>query len=123
MLEDQSKRIAQAVHHQTDAILTAVLARLEESERELAPACGSCFQEVRTLLLQVEQQLGDISYDLRPAILDRDGLLGAIRLLCDRVAGRTGIAVTLTGSIRGRLPHAVETALYRVTQEALTNAA
>ena len=121
ILEDQAKRIAQAVHDEAGQLLAAVLIRIEESERELSPACASCFQEIRQMLMQVEQQLRELSHDLRPSVLDDFGLTAAVELLSGRVAKRSGLAITLDSAITERLPGAVETALYRIVQESLTN--
>src|SRR5439155_7998261 len=61
-------------------------------------------------------------YELRPTILDDLGLLPALEFLADGIAKRTGLPIEVVGSTHGRLPPVVETALYRIVQEALTNA-
>src|ERR671921_1871037 len=59
--------------------------------------------------------------DLRPTVLDDFGLARALRLQVDRLSGE-GIRTTFEEDLGGeRLPEAVETALFRVAQEALTN--
>src|SRR5207248_5552167 len=64
-----------------------------------------------------------LSHELRPMVLDDLGWLAAIEFLAAAVSGRTRIPVDVRSSITQRLPAPVETALYRVVQEALTNAA
>jgi signal transduction histidine kinase len=79
---------------------------------------------VRGLLDKIEEQLRHLSHELRPTILDDLGLRPALEFLADGVARRTGLQVAVagsSGSSGARLPAAVETALYRVVQEALTN--
>ena len=63
-----------------------------------------------------------LSHELRPTILDNLGLVPALEFLSERITKRTGLAIIVEGSTEGRLPTPVETALYRVVQEGLTNA-
>lgn len=63
------------------------------------------------------------SHELRPTILEDLGVVPAVQFLADGVSQRTGLAITVEGNTDGRLPVAVETALYRVIQEGLANAA
>src|SRR5450432_1696044 len=123
MLEEQSKRIAHAVHDEAGQILAAVFIRLDQAAREMPPSCGTCFGEIKQMLELIELQLREISHDLRPAVLDDLGLVPAFQCLTERVSLRFGLAVTLTCSIPQRLPPPVETTLYRVVQESLTNIA
>jgi signal transduction histidine kinase len=123
MLEEQSRRIAHAVHDEAGQLLAAVFIRLEQAARELPPDCGTCFQEIKQMLEMIEVQLREISHDLRPAVLDDLGLVPAFQCLTERVSKRYDLAIALNCSIPHRLPPAVETTLYRVVQESLTNAA
>jgi signal transduction histidine kinase len=75
------------------------------------------------MLELIEVQLREISHDLRPAVLDDLGLVPAFQCLTERVSKRYDLAIALNCSIPHRLPAAVETTLYRVVQESLTNAA
>jgi signal transduction histidine kinase len=123
MLEEQSKCIANAVHHQAGQLLAAVFVRLEEAARELPTTCGSCFQEIKQMLELIELQLRDISHDLRPAVLDDQGLMPALQDLIERVSRRSGIVINLANPLEERLPAEVETTVYRFVQESLTNVA
>jgi signal transduction histidine kinase len=123
MLEEQSRRIAHAVHDEAGQLLAAVFIRLDQAARELPPSCGTCFQEIKQMLELIELQLREISHDLRPAMLDDLGLVPAVQCLAGRVSQRSGLAVNLTCSIPQRLPPPVETTLCRVAQESLTNIA
>ena len=123
MLEEQSRRIAHAVHDEAGQLLAAVFIRLDQATRELPPDCGSCFREIKQMLELIELQLREISHDLRPAVLDDLGLVPAFQCLTERVSKRFGLAIALHCSVPHRLPPAIETTLYRVVQESLTNVA
>jgi signal transduction histidine kinase len=62
-----------------------------------------------------------IAVELRPKALDDFGLVAALERLRDTFSEQTGMRVDLESRIRDRLPTEVETALYRIVQEALTN--
>lgn len=123
ILEEEIKRIAYSVHDDAGQSLVAVHLALAEVSRELPPNQQKHLRRIEDLLEQAEAQLRHISHELRPAVLDDLGWVAAIRFLAEGVAKRTGLAVRIKTSYTGRLPSAVETALYRVVQEALTNAA
>jgi signal transduction histidine kinase len=121
MLEEQSKRIAHAVHDEAGQLLAAVFVRLDQASRELSPVCGTCFEEIKLMLELIEVQLREIAHDLRPTVLDDLGLVPAINGLIDRISKRYGIAITCRSTVPSRLPAPVETALYRIVQESLNN--
>ena len=60
---------------------------------------------------------------LHPRVLDDFGLVGGLRWLCERFSQRTGIQVNYESDFTGRLPDELRTHLFRIAQEALTNAA
>jgi signal transduction histidine kinase len=88
---------------------------------ELPPRFRKRLQEVRGLLDQVEGQLRRLSHELRPTILDDLGLLPALEFLAEGISKRAALPITVEGWRDGRLSPAIETILYRVVQEALTN--
>jgi len=110
-LEEESKRIAHTLHDEAAQLLASVHIALDGMSRDLPPSARSRLEEIRGL-----------SHELRPTMLDDLGLVPALQFLAEGVAKRTGLSVAVSGSTHGRLPPAVETALYRITQEALTNA-
>jgi signal transduction histidine kinase len=123
ILEEQVQRIARELHDDAGQLLASVHLALHEVGRDLAPSSRQRLQDVRGLLDRIEEQLRRISHELRPLILDDLGLVPAIQFLGDGVSRRAGIAVIVKGSTEERLPPVVETALYRIVQEALNNAA
>ena len=71
------------------------------------------------------QQVRDLSFELRPSLLDDPGLSAALRWYSDRYAQRTGIQTktSICPESWTRLPRELETACFRIVQEALTNVA
>jgi signal transduction histidine kinase len=123
ILEEQIQRIARELHDDAGQLLASVHLALHEVGRGLAPSSRQKLLEVRGLLDRIEEQLRRISHELRPLILDDLGLVPAIQFLGDGVSKRAGIVVIVKGPTEERLPPVVETALYRIVQEALNNAA
>ena len=122
MLEDEAGRIARSLHDDAAQILVSVYLALDEAARDLPPPARSRLKEVRDLLDEVEKQLRRLSHELRPPILDDLGLLPALEFLAQGVAARSGVSIDVNGRRDRRFPPAVEIAIYRVVQEALTNA-
>ena len=122
-LEEEIKRIAYAVHDDAGHLLVSVHLALAELSPELPKAQQESLGRIEQLLDQVERQLRRFSHELRPTILDDLGWIPAIRFLADGVTKRSAVPIQIKTKFAGRLPGAVEIALYRVVQEALTNAA
>jgi len=121
-LEEEIKRIAYTVHDEAGQLLVAVHLALAEMSRELPKAQQDHLGRIEQLLDQVESQLRRYSHELRPTVLDDLGWIPAIRFLAEGVTKRTKLPILIKTMISGRLPSAVEIALYRVVQESLTNA-
>jgi PAS domain S-box-containing protein len=88
------------------------------------PAVHTQLQEMQGLLKSMVANVRDVMAELRPPVLDDYGLLAALRQLATDFAQRSGIAAELSGvDLQPRLPSIVETAMFRITQEALNNIA
>jgi len=122
-LEEEIKRIAYGVHDDAGQILVAVHLALADVARELPERQKEQVGRIEELLQQVEGQLRRYSHELRPTVLDDLGWIPAIRFLAEGVSKRAHLVIRVKTTIAGRLPGAVETALYRIVQEVLTNAA
>ena len=120
-LEEEARRIAHALHDEVGQLMVSVYLALDTLLAQLQPDARERLTEIRALLEQVEAQLRQLSHELRPTILDDLGLKPAIEFLADGISKRTGRSVVVTASIGERLPGPVETAMYRIVQEALTN--
>ena len=121
-LEEEIKRIAFGVHDEAGQLLVAVHLALADVSRELPKAQQVQIGRVEQLLDQVEKQLRRYSHELRPAVLDDLGWIPAVRFLAEGVTKRSHLPIRIKTMVTGRLPGAVEIALYRIVQEALTNA-
>jgi PAS domain S-box-containing protein len=121
-LEEKAKRIAHALHDEAGQLLASVYLKIADLEREPPKRVGLRLRELRALLDQVDREIRRLSHELRPTILDDLGLIPALEFLGDGVAKRYGIRVIVSGTTGGRLPAEIETAVYRVAAEALTNA-
>ena len=120
-LEEGAKRIAHALHDEAGQLLASVYVALEELAWDLPPARRERLQKIRELLDEISEQLRRLSHELRPTILDDLGLLPAVEFLAEGVSKRTGLSITVEGSMEGRAGTSIETALYRIVQEALNN--
>ncbi len=121
-IEQEAKRIAHALHQEAGGLLASTHLALEELSHDLSPQGSERLTLVRQLLDQMDEQLRQLAHEIRPTILDDLGLLPALNFLAKGMSKRSGLAITVEGSTEGRLPPAVETALYRNVQEALNNA-
>lgn len=121
-LEEEAKRIAHSLHEETGQFLACVYLALEEVGLDLPPAARQRLQKIRELLDQIGAQLRQLSHELRPVMLDDFGLLPALEFLGKGISKRSGLQISVEGPEIERLPSPVETALFRIVQEALTNA-
>jgi signal transduction histidine kinase len=122
-LEQEIQRIAHAVHDEAGQLLVAARLAMSSVARDVSPPLEGRLQEVGTILDQVEQQLRRLSHELRPMILDDLGLVPALQFLADGISRRAELWIRIHSSLHGRYAPNIETALYRIVQEALTNAA
>ena len=120
-MEGEAKRIAHALHDEAGQLVAVVQISLDNLERDLAPSHSKRLLQVRLNLEEIENQLRQLSHELRPTILDDLGLSPALHFLADGFSKRSRLKIRVKGSTGGRLPPRVEIALYRIVQEALTN--
>jgi len=122
-LEAEVKRIALALHDDAGQLLAAAHIQLEDVARAVPANVRERLQEVRRVLDQIEDQLRALSHELRPRALEDQGLLPALEILRSTICRRTGLRITVEAAEWVRVSSKIETALYRVIQEALKNVA
>ena len=123
--DDERRRIARELHDSTVQNLVAIKADLNGIEREskqLSADATEMLKESVSLSNQVIRELRTLSYLLHPPFLDEAGLVPALTWFVRGFIQRSGIPVELMVLDEiGRLPTDIETALFRVVQESLTN--
>jgi signal transduction histidine kinase len=122
-LEQEIHRIAHTVHDEAGQLLFAARLAMSSVAHDIDPSLQERLQEVGAILDQVEKQLRRLSHELRPTILDDLGLVPALESLADSVSKRAGLSIRIHSPLRDRYPQKIETAVYRVVQEALANVA
>ncbi len=123
--ESERRHIARELHDEAGQALASLRFGLRLLEREIAEG-GSVTERVAELVQRTDaviDGLHRLAVDLRPASLDHLGLEAALRQYSRSAASKFGLAVRFKarGFTNERLPTVVETALYRVVQEAMTN--
>ena len=120
--EEERRRLARDLHDEVNQALTAILLRLEALAQETPPEREPEVAELKRLVNQAMDGLLNLARQLRPSALDDHGLVPAVETQLKRFSSRTGIEVRLdTRGEPDELPEVVQTAIYRVAQEALTN--
>ncbi|MBA2424064.1 MAG: GAF domain-containing protein [Actinobacteria bacterium] len=120
--ELERRRLARELHDQTGQELTSVLLGLKAVEEASDDAERvEALAAVREQVVETLHDVRRLAVELRPKALDDFGLAPALERLRETFSEQTGMRVDLESRIRERLPPDVETALYRIVQEALTN--
>ena len=126
--EGERAWLARELHDELGQALTAIGFDLEMVARELppvlAPKIVERLTEARSLTARADERVSELALDLRPDMLDDFGLVPALRWYANKWAKRLNIEVKLeVTDWEQRLPPEIETALYRIVQETLTNVA
>ena len=121
--ELERRRLARELHDETGQALTSILLGLKAVEEAQSEAqLRAAGAELRELIVATLQDVRDLAVQLRPKALDDFGLVAAVERLARTISEATGIAVDVESRLGPeRLPEEVETTLYRIVQEALTN--
>jgi signal transduction histidine kinase len=123
--EEERKRIARELHDDTSQTLTALLFATEEAlEMSRLDEIKMQLESMHHLLSLTLNGVHKLIFDLRPTMLDHLGLVPALRWFAESRLEPAGVRVITTEtSTARRLPAEVETALFRVVQEAINNIA
>lgn len=134
--EEERRRVARELHDEAGQALTAVIIGLERGLASMPDSYASdlpvqprqLISNLRDLAAQTLDEVRKLALELRPSVLDDLGLVAALRQYVRTTEERSGLTTHLTviglDETEGgdRLPPALETALFRIAQEALTNA-
>ncbi len=122
--EEERRHIARELHDEIGQGLTGLKLALGAVERSPIETARIRLSELHKWVDDLLAQVRDLSLDLRPGMLDDLGLLPALLWLSGRYSSQTPVRVSVEHSgLDRRFPPEVETAAYRIVQEALTNVA
>jgi PAS domain S-box-containing protein len=123
--EAERRHIARELHDEIGQVLTGLKLYLEMSFRSCrTDEARSSLAEAQALLNDLMVRVRDLALDLRPAILDDLGLLPALLWHAERYTQQTKVNVDLQHmGLERRFVPDIETAAFRIVQEALTNVA
>jgi signal transduction histidine kinase len=123
--ELERARLARELHDETGQALTSILLGLKQVEDAgSADDARAAAAALRPQIVETLQSVRRLAVELRPSALDDFGVVPAVERLAETFAEQSGIAVDVEANLGdARLPPEVETALYRIVQEALTNVA
>jgi signal transduction histidine kinase len=125
MQEEEHRRIARELHDSIAQELAAVSMNLSQLQKRIEGRdliTDNLLSDSMALVEQCNREIRTISHLLHPPLLDELGLRRALQDYIEGFAGRSGIVTTLdVAPDLGRLPAAIETALFRVVQESLGN--
>jgi signal transduction histidine kinase len=120
LLELQAERIAQSLHDEAEQALAVLSLEVDGLE------CGEevCAAQALRLKAMVEEAgnlFRTLSHELRPPLLEDEGLAAALLGLCDSFSSRRRICVEFRDDLKRRLDPPLERAMYRTVQTALAN--
>jgi PAS domain S-box-containing protein len=120
--ENERRRLARELHDEIGQSLTAISVNLQAVKVVSGKSAQPHVEEAIAIVEKTIDQVRHLSLDLRPSLLDDLGLEAALRWYADRQIRRTGLTIHLDTNLGScRLPAEMETACFRVAQEALTN--
>jgi signal transduction histidine kinase len=121
--ELERRRLARELHDETGQALTSILLGLRSVEEAAGPdEMRAASAHLRELVVGTLHDVRRLAVQLRPKALDDFGLVAAVERLVQTFSEATDIKVDLVSQLgNDRLPAEVETTLYRIAQEALTN--
>jgi signal transduction histidine kinase len=123
--EEERKRIARGLHDETSQALTSLTVNLEAVVEALpldTDQLKARLKGIQSIAIRTLDEIHKVIWELRPTLLDDLGLTEAVEWLAESNLEAMGITVNLeTVGAERRLPNKVETALFRIIQEAITN--
>lgn len=122
--DDERRRVARQLHETISQSLSALRMNLSRMRRSAPPddGAGEIISDSMAIADDAITEVRTMSYLLHPPMIDHSGLLTTLRWYVEGFEQRSGIATTLdVPDDLGRLSHDVETSVFRIVQESLTN--
>lgn len=123
--EEERRRVARELHDELGQELSGASLSIENARRAISrdpETATDLLEQAQKTITKATDRMYELILGLRPSVLDDLGLVAALRTQCQRTLGPAGIAFEMEASgLSDRLPLEIETVLFRVFQEALTN--
>lgn len=123
--DEERRRLARELHDSVGQLVASAqlnLCSIESQDNEIKPAAKETLADTGGILSQALQEIRTISHLLHPPMLDDVGLNSALRWYVEGFQTRSGIRADVNiANGNGRLPRPVETTIFRIAQEALSN--
>jgi PAS domain S-box-containing protein len=120
--EQERRRIAADIHDDSIQVMSAVDMRLQILERQVSDAAAEkAIVEIKDTVQEAIDRLRHLLFELRPPVLDREGLAPALDIYLERMASETGVRAELQDQIVHEPPPHLRAIAFRIVQEALTN--
>lgn len=116
--EEERRRFSRELH---DGIGQSLFSLLIQVDRILSDEPRSDLQQLRDSVSGIIEEVRGLAWELRPSVLDDLGVVPAIRTFLDNYSDHYGIDIRFENELRSRLGIHIETVIYRIIQEALTN--
>ena len=122
--EDERRRVARELHDEMGQHVTSLMLGLELLRTGAVPHYGASIAKLQSIVTDLDGSVRRLARDLRPVALDDMGLIPALANHVEEWSQQTGITADFSSRHSDRrLPPPIESTLYRIAQEALTNVA
>ena len=119
--DEERRRLARELHDSMGQYLAAMSMSLAALVADTPAIDKKRSDDLQNIIQLCLSETRTLSHLLHPPLLDEIGLNSAMKWFVEEFGKRSGIQVTLTSECQQRLPTLVETMLFRIVQEALTN--
>lgn len=122
--EDERKRVSRELHDGLGQTLTGLIMNIEAANAMTSPgqaSLGEKLGKTRTIAGQALEDMRKLLRDLRPPALDDLGLVAGIRSYAENHLDAAGVRLDFQADLGQHLPQHVETAVFRLVQEAVNN--
>jgi two-component system sensor histidine kinase NreB len=116
--EEERKRFSRELH---DGIGQSMFALLIQLDRMISVQENSELEKLRRSVSTIIEEVRSLAWELRPSVLDDLGVTPAIRTYIENFTQHFAIRIHFESNLRNRLDVQIETTIYRIIQEALTN--